>query len=1104
MFTFIQKLFSTSSQKTLKRLNPYVKQINQAYEKLKSLSHDELRYQTYLLKEEIKKETAKEYDAILQLKGEASNQDGLTATTQIFSQLDKLEVKYKAKLSKALNNVLPKAFAIVKETTRRFKENESLYVKATEYDRVLAERYAHVEIVGNQACWHNQWLAGGQKVTWDMVPYDVQLMGGIILHQGKIAEMATGEGKTLAAILPAYLNALAGKGVHVITVNDYLSQRDAEWVGPIYQFHGLKVDCIDKYDSRSEARRVAYLADITYGTNNEFGFDYLRDNMATTIKEKVQPPHHYAIVDEVDSVLIDDARTPLIISGPASYNDTAYYYLFKSRVQQLYSAQHELIVGLLKEAKEKIKANKTQEAGLALLRIYRGLPKHEPFIQYLSEKGMKKLLADTESEYLEENSRKMPEADELLFFTIEEKENTIELTEKGLAHLTKQEEEADFFVLQDIATEMALIANSDQLSHEEKIGQRSALIEDYSKKSSRIHAIHQLLKGYTLFRKDIDYVVINQEVKIVDEKTGRILMGRRYSDGLHQALEAKENVKIEDPSQTYATITLQNYFRMYNKLAGMTGTAETEAKELWDIYNLEVVVIPTHRPVSREDRNDKIFKTEEEKLEAIKEEVENLRHTGRPILIGTSTVEESEKVGKKLKVNPAQILNAKNHKKESQIIARAGQEGVVTVVTHMAGRGTDIKLSPAAKEAGGLAIIGAERHENRRVDRQLRGRAGRQGDPGSSQFFISLEDNLMMHFKHGVIGSRVDSIFTKKGEAIQDRYITLAIENAQKRLEENQFAYRKRALEYDDVMNMQRSVIYKKRDHALHGDRLNLDIMHMLHYTITQIVTKAQQEGHDYKSFELDVIDILKINSLISEKEFANAPAERLINTIYKEAYQFYIKKKQKNQDFFANFKFVEDGRELKRNSELPFIFKSENTQSESIHTMINAWEAIESKGKTAMQSIESSIVLHYIDKHWKHHLQNMDELKASTHNARYENKDPLLVYKFEALKLFKQLMNEINKEVVGLLYDIDLTDTTIVQEDRWEKAKPSYLKESKQDDENAEALSGNITNSPIQSEKVASRNQRVTVKYTDGTIKENVKFKSIQDDYENKRCVII
>lgn len=1107
MFGFIRKLFGTQSQKTLKALEPYIKQINEIYEKLRSLSHDQLRQQTHLLKDQIKHQTNEEYTAMTTAKEQAKRSHNITEKSKLFKKLHSLQKKYDAKLEKTLLTLLPQAFAIVKETTRRFKENKTLHVQATEYDKTLAKKHDHIKIIDHKACWYNTWRAGGQKVIWNMIPYDVQLIGGIVLHQGKIAEMATGEGKTLAAILPAFLNALTNKGVHIVTVNDYLAKRDAEWVGPIFQFHGLTVDCIDKHPSHSQQRKQAYLADISYGTNNEFGFDYLRDNMVASPEEKVQRGHTYAIVDEVDSVLIDDARTPLIISGPASYDDTESYYLFNPLVHQLYKAQHQLIVNLLKEAQQNIKENKTKEAGICLFRIYRGLPKHPPFIQHLSQKGMKKLLHETENTFLEDNSRKMPEADEPLFFIVEEKTNTVELTEKGTAYLTKQGEDPDFFILPDIATQIANVENDTTLSNQEKINKRTELTNDYSDKSNRIHIIKQSLKSRVFFTKGIEYVVINQQVKIVDEQTGRILPGRRYSEGLHQAIEAKENVKVEKPSQTYATHTFQTYFPMYDKLAGMTGTAETEAKELWEIYKLEVVVIPTHKPIIRQDRDDKIYKTEEEKLDAIAQEIVTLHQQGRPVLAQAPSVEGSYKahqaVKKLLKKANIQLLNAKNHEKESTIVANAGQEGAVTISNPMSGRGTDIKLTDEVIPLGGLHVVGTERNESRRVDRQLRGRSGRQGDPGSSQFYISLEDPLMAHFKHGFIGSQMDKIFHQKGEAIQDPRITNAIESAQKRLEENHFASRKRLLEYDQVMNMQRRVIYKKRDHALYRNRLDLDIMHMLHQTLTNIVTKAQTQENSYKSFELDIISTLGIELNITSKELINQPAKQLIKQLYEKAYNTYLQKKDNTQTTFNHlFKNIE---QPPQSQEIPFYFSFDKDSTNPIHTNINLTQTIASGGKAAVQTLESSIVLHYIDEHWKYHLQRMDALKEASGNAVYEQKDPLLIYKFEGHELFKQLINTINKEIITSLFKIDLVAPTLTQaaNNDFAHAQPN-LQETKYQYHNDAILPTKQAITPMRTTKIASRNQRVTVKYTDGKIKENVKFKTIADDFEKKRCIIV
>jgi preprotein translocase subunit SecA len=940
-----------------------------------------------------------------------------------------------------------------------------------------------------------------------MLHYDVQLIGGIILHQGKIAEMATGEGKTLVATLPAFLNALAGNGVHIVTVNDYLATRDAAWMGPLYAFHGLTVDCINKHRAHSKERQRAYQADIVYGTNNEFGFDYLRDNMATSLEELVQREPHFAMVDEVDSVLIDDARTPLIISGPVENSNEQEYNTLKPRIQKLYEAQKELVTQLLQTARKEIEAGNEQEGGIALFRAYRGLPKHKPLIKYLSEVGIKKILRKTENYYLQDNSRMMPEADGPLLFTIDERHNSIELTEQGLEYITQKEEDPHFFVLPDIGLEIAHIENTTTLDDQAKLAQKDALISDYTIKSQRIHVLNQLLKAYTLFEKDVAYIVVNNKVKIVDEQTGRVLEGRRYSDGLHQAIEAKEQVKVEKASQTYATVTLQNYFRMYHKLAGMTGTAATEAGEFWEIYALDVIVTPTHKPIIRVDKDDKVYKTAQEKFKAILEEIITLTQQGRPVLVGTTSVEISELVSSMLTMKKIkhQVLNAKHHQKEAEIVAEAGKAGTVTIATNMAGRGTDIKLTPEAKAAGGLAIIGTERHESRRVDRQLRGRAGRQGDVGSSQFFVSLEDSLMRLFGSERIARIMDKMGLEEGEVIQHSMITRSIERAQKKVEQSNFAIRKRLLEYDNVMNAQREVIYKRRRHALLGKRLHLDTMSMIYDTVEDVL--SHREGTlDHEALRLTLLKIFG-----KEITFDTSVSQIVIKQRLKDTYQailkLYEEKKVSLQTkAWSLISTVEpiQGEALQHFS-LPF-----SDGKTVLYITADLQACIASKGETLVTGVGQAAILHFIDHHWKEHLGAMDDLKQSVQNAVYERQDPLLIYKFEGYKLFQQLIQQVNHTTIAFLHRADLQlPTPHVAQAVQHTSTYTHLQESKQsaesllhtDEQDPDTIMHAL---PQRSQKIAHRNQRVTVRYANGRVKENVKFKTVEDDIANEKCTVI
>jgi preprotein translocase subunit SecA len=1015
----ISKIFGTKSSRDIKQLLPIVDQINAEYEKLKSLSNDELRNKTAEFRAYIAeklKEINTEIDSLTQQAEDESK--SLYEKEDLYKEIDELVKNRDKELEEVLNEILPQAFAVVKETAFRFTNNKELKAKSTDMDKDLAAKHPHIVIEGENVSYQNKWIAAGNEVEWNMVHYDVQLIGGIVLHQGKISEMATGEGKTLVATLPAYLNALPSYGVHVVTVNTYLSRRDAEWNEPIFNFLGITVDCIDRYEPHSEQRKKAYRADITYGTNNEFGFDYLRDNMAHNSKDQVQKKLHFAMIDEVDSVLIDDARTPLIISGPVPRGDEQEFHALRPRIQKLVEAQKREVTKFLQDAKKMIAEGragyKEGEGGLALLRAHRGLPKSNSLIKYLSEEGVKQVLNKTENFYLQDQQKEMPTVDKELYFTIEERNNQIELTDKGIELITQQGEDPNFFIMPDVGLEVAKIDNSD-LDPDEKLAKKDALMQDFSIKSERIHAIQQLLKAYTLFEKDVEYVVMEGKVKIVDEQTGRIMEGRRYSDGLHQAIEAKENVKVEAATQTFATVSLQNFFRMYHKLCGMTGTAETEAGEFWEIYKLDVVVIPTNRDIVRNDYEDKVYKTKREKFASVIDEIVRLSGEGRPVLVGTTSVEISELLSKMLTMNKIKhnVLNAKQHQREAEIVAEAGKPGNVTIATNMAGRGTDIKLGEGVKDKGGLAIIGTERHDSRRVDRQLRGRAGRQGDPGSSQFFVSLEDNLMRIFGSDTISSVMDKMGYKEGEVIQHSMITKSIERAQKKVEENNFGSRKRLLEYDDVMNSQRDVIYKRRQHALDGDRLSFDLMNMF-YDMCDEVVISNKTGEDYDNFKLEVIRYFSTDTKISEQDFKTQKAEEISSTLFEEIESLYLRKSDKiakNAFIVIQRLFENRGHEIKRII-IPFTdgFKT-------LNAMVDLESAYKSECKNVMKEIEKSIVLALIDQSWKDHLRQMDELRQSVQLAVHEQKDPLLIYKLEAFNLFKGLLNEINKDVVSFLF---------------------------------------------------------------------------------------
>jgi preprotein translocase subunit SecA len=1044
----LNKVFGNKSDKDIKALEPIVEEINQHYAAFSKLTNDELRGKTKAFKEKISTAVAEERAAIDQHKKELDDENiEIQQKEEIYEKIDAIEKVLTEKLEEVLKEILPEAFAVVKETARRWKDDGAIEVTASEWDEKLAAERNHIKIENGKATWLNRWDAAGNEITWDMLHYDVQLIGGIVLHEGKIAEMATGEGKTLVATLPVYLNALTGRGVHVVTVNDYLARRDSEWMGPLFEFHGLEVDCIDKHRPNSEERRRAYKKDIIYGTNNEFGFDYLRDNMSSRTQDLVQREHNYAIVDEVDSVLIDDARTPLIISGPTPKGDQQEYLTLKPRVERLVGAQRKLITERLAEAKKLLASDSEntpdkkqldanlKKGGEELLRSYRGLPKNKPLIKYLSEPGVRTTLQKTENFYMQDQSKEMYKIDDELFFVIDEKQNSIELTEKGIDLITDQGDDPSFFIMPDISSELSdleqRIPNKDERAKE-----KDRLINDYAEKAERIHAVNQLLKAYAMFEKDVEYVVMDGKVKIVDEQTGRVMEGRRYSDGLHQAIETKENVKVEAATQTYATVTLQNYFRMYNKLSGMTGTAETEAGEFWEIYKLDVVVIPTNRPIQRDDQEDLVYKTAREKFNAVIDEVEKLRNAGRPILVGTTSVEISELLSRMLKMRkiPHQVLNAKLHQKEAEVVAEAGKPGTVTIATNMAGRGTDIKLGEGVKESGGLAIIGTERHESRRVDRQLRGRAGRQGDPGSSQFFVSLEDNLMRLFGSERIAKLMDRMGLEEGEVIQHSMVSKSIERAQKKVEENNFGIRKNLLEYDDVMNSQREVIYKKRRYALFGERMGVETMNAIHDVCSALVRNTQ-ELRDYENFEMELFTTLTIESPVNEEEFLNRSTEELTDKVFQKAMEHYD---QKNR--------------VLAQLALPVITRVHSTQGEqyknievpitdgkkALPLVVNMEEAIAKEGRNLRLELEKASTLAMIDLHWKEHLREMDDLRQSVQNARYEQKDPLLIYKFESFKLFEQLLEKINHDIVSFLFRASLPMQQEAQATQGKQADPT------------------------------------------------------------------
>lgn len=1095
MFGILKKLVGSKEKKDAKIYQPYVDKIKAVENSIKTLSHDELRAKTQQFKEKIKSRTADLDNEILNLEKKIADNPTMDfqEKDEVYNRIDKIKKEIDQTIEKELEEILPEAFAVVKETARRFASNDFIEVSAQEFDRTLSTQRAFIQIDGDKARWSTSWDAYGTAVKWNMVHYDVQLYGGSVLHKGNIAEMQTGEGKTLVATLPVYLNALAGKGVHVVTVNDYLAKRDSEWMGPLYQFHGLTVDCIDRHQPNSAARRNAYRADITFGTNNEFGFDYLRDNMASDPNQIVQLKHHYAIVDEVDSVLIDDARTPLIISGPTSNGDKHEFMELKPKVEKLVDAQRKLINNYLIEAKNKLKGleagetkkEELEEGSMALLRSFRGLPKNKALIKFLSEPGIKAQLQKTENYYLQDREREMPKVDKELYFVINEKHNSIELTEKGI-DLLAHGEDAHYYVLPDLGLSMAELEKQN-LPKTDLLAKKEQLIDEYTIKSERIHTINQLLKAYSLFEKEVEYVIMNGKVMIVDEQTGRIMEGRRYSDGLHQAIEAKENVKVEAATQTYATITLQNFFRMYHKLAGMTGTAETEAQELWDIYKLDVVVIPPNRPVQRKDEHDLVYRTQREKYNAIIDEIDKLVKAGRPVLVGTTTVEISELLSRMLTLRKVQhnVLNAKYHKKEAEIVAEAGLAGKVTIATNMAGRGTDIKLSAEVINAGGLAIIGTERHDSRRVDRQLRGRAGRQGDPGSSQFFVSLEDPLMRRFGSDRIAKIMDRMGYKEGEVIQHGMITKSIERAQKKVEENAFGTRKRLLEYDDVMNAQRNAIYRKRRNALYGDRLDLDVQNMF-YDVAEEIVNEHFPRKDFDSFELDVIKYLSIETPVTRDEFANTNPGQLIDLLFDNAMSVYEKKSEK---LATTAKPVIEQVFSTQSDKYKTIAFPITDGHRGINTIISLEDGVKTQGRLLPKTVEKLINLSYIDNEWKEHLRQMDDLRTSVQHAQIEQKDPLVIYKKESYDLFKAMLEKMSKEVVSFLTRANLPPQNQQQAPKqqqmqevghaFDKAKVNQATDSTEQVNQARQQSGQpvIKRQPIIVQPKAGRNDKVEIK---------------------------
>ena len=1108
--SILKAFVGDKSQKDIKAIQPLIAKAKTFEPVLSALSHDQLRAKTAEFKSKIQAARADKDQAIASKKTEAENTSDIDAREELYNAIDALEKEAYEISEKVLMEILPEAFAVVKETAKRFKENSTITVTASEKDRELSATKPYITLVGEQANWSNTWNAAGKEITWDMIHYDVQLIGGVVLHQGKISEMQTGEGKTLVATLPLYLNALTGNGVHLVTVNDYLAKRDSSWKAPLFEFHGMTVDCIDNHQPNSDARRKAYEADITYGTNNEFGFDYLRDNMANSPEELVQRKHNYAIVDEVDSVLIDDARTPLIISGPVPDGDRHEFNELKPKIENLVNLQRQLANGFLAEAKKLIKEGNTKDGGFQLLRAYRSLPKNKALIKFLSEEGIKQLLQKTENQYMQDNNREMHKVDEALYFVIEEKNNQVELTDNGIKFLSQDTDDL-FFVLPDIGTEIANIEKQ-KLDKDAEAEAKEKLFQDFGVKSERIHTLTQLLKAYSLFEKDVEYVIMDNKIMIVDEQTGRIMDGRRYSDGLHQAIEAKENVKIEAATQTFATITLQNYFRMYSKLAGMTGTATTEAGEFWEIYKLDVVEIPTNRGISRQDKEDLIYRSVREKFNAVIEDVTQLSAAGRPVLIGTTSVEISELLSRMLKMRGVNhnVLNAKMHKQEAQIVEEAGKPGVVTIATNMAGRGTDIKLTPEVKAAGGLAIVGTERHDSRRVDRQLRGRAGRQGDPGSSQFYVSLEDNLMRLFGSDRVAKVMDRMGLKEGEVIQHSMMTKSIERAQKKVEENNFGTRKRLLEYDDVMNAQREVVYKRRRHALHGERLKLDIANMM-YDTCELIVSENKMMNDFKNFEFELIRYFAITSPFSESEFAKLSEMELTGKIYKAVLDYYTEKTARSAR--EAFPIIQN------------VFENENNQFEriivpfsdgikSLNVVTNLKKAYETQGAQLVADFEKNITLAIVDEAWKKHLRKMDELKQSVQLAVHEQKDPLLIYKLEAFKLFRKMLDGVNKEVISFLFKGDLPQQNTIQEAKEVRKKDNYTTTkdeypntdelSAQNSEAGQTQPRQVTETIVRDAPKINRNDTVTIKNVSNGTTETMKYKKAESLVASGEWVLV
>lgn len=1107
--SIIKAFVGDKSEKDVKALQPYLTKIKTFESGLMALSHDELRARTHFFKEKIKQDRSEKDTKIASLQQEAESVEDIDKREDIYLAIDTLEKEAYDISEKTLMEILPEAFAVVKETARRFKENTQIQVTATAKDRELSATKTYITLEGDNAIWSNSWNAAGKQITWDMIHYDVQLIGGMVLHEGKIAEMQTGEGKTLVATLPLYLNALTGNGVHLVTVNDYLAKRDSTWKAPLFEFHGLTVDCIDNHQPNSEGRKKAYDSDITYGTNNEFGFDYLRDNMAHSPDDLVQRKHNYAIVDEVDSVLIDDARTPLIISGPVPQGDRHEFNELKPKIENLVAMQRQLANGFLSEAKKLIKEGNTKDGGFLLLRAHRSLPKNKALIKFLSEEGIKQLLQKTENQYMENNNKEMPKVDEALYFVIEEKNNQVELTDHGIKYLSG-DTDSDFFVLPDIGTEIAAIEKKN-LAKDAEAEEKEKLFQDFGVKSERIHTLTQLLKAYSLFEKDVEYVIMDNKIMIVDEQTGRIMDGRRYSDGLHQAIEAKENVKIEDATQTFATVTLQNYFRMYSKLGGMTGTAVTEAGELWQIYKLDVVEIPTNKPMIRKDKEDYIYKTTREKFNAVIEDVTELSKAGRPVLIGTTSVEISELLSRMLKMRGVahNVLNAKMHKQEAQIVEEAGKPGVVTIATNMAGRGTDIKLSAEVKAAGGLAIVGTERHDSRRVDRQLRGRAGRQGDPGSSQFYVSLEDNLMRLFGSERVAKVMDRMGLEEGEVIQHSMMTKSIERAQKKVEENNFGVRKRLLEYDDVMNAQREVIYKRRRHALHGERLKLDIANMLYDTCDLIVTENKATS-DFKNFEFELIRYFSITSPVSESEFNKLTEIELTGKVYKAASQFYTEKTERSaREAFPIISNVYED----KNNQYERIIVPFTDGIKSLNVVTDLKKAYETKGNQLVADFEKNITLAIVDEAWKKHLRKMDELKQSVQLAVHEQKDPLLIYKFEAYNLFSSMLNGVNKEVISFLFKGDLPQQAaapiqeakqVRQKEKYTESKDEIVSSETANKEAGQTQQRQVTETIVRDQPKINRNDTVTIQNVANGQTQEMKYKKAESLIANGTWVLV